>query len=183
MDRGSAAHVAMPSRVAEAYLRYRAELCRYVSRTFGSAVPDPQDIVQSVFAQYAALDDAAVVENPRAFLYRAAHNTAIQHLRRESARARLEHGLQADAEFLDDCDGESVLLLRERHRILEAAIRALDPRRQRVLVMNRIHGLSFAEISRRTGMSQTQVKRLAADAIAACNDALLRAFPDWKDGA
>jgi RNA polymerase sigma-70 factor (ECF subfamily) len=93
----------------------------------------------------------------------------------------MEHGLQAEADILDDCDGESVLLLKERHRILEAAIRALEPERQRVLVMNRIHGLSFAEISRRTGISQTQVKRLAADAIARCNEALRRALPDGKD--
>ncbi len=182
MNRASAVPLAAPS-MAELYLRYRTELCRYVTRTFGRTVPDPQDIVQAAFVQYAALTDRASIANPRAFLYRCAHNAAVQHLRREGTRSRFRHGLEAQAEvdISDDQDGESVLLIRERYRIMEAAIRAMEPKRQEVLIMNRIHGLSFAEISRRTGRSQTQVKRLVADAILECNAALNRALPGDKD--
>jgi DNA-directed RNA polymerase specialized sigma24 family protein len=49
--------------------------------------------------------------------------------------------------------------------------------------MNRLQELSFAEIARRTGISQTQVKRLVADAIVQCSAALRRHLGNDEFGA
>jgi len=163
--------------VAELYRKYRSELCRYVTRTFGRGPPEPEDVVQSAFARYAALVDPGAVENPRAFLYRTAHNVAVEHFRHEATRSRHDSSIVIDSGFTDELDGERVLLARERYRILHDTIERMDTRRRTLLIMNRVHELSFAEIARRTGMSQTQVKRLVADAIVQCNEVLERALP------
>jgi RNA polymerase sigma-70 factor (ECF subfamily) len=47
-----------------------------------------------------------------------------------------------------------------------------------MLIMNRIHGLSYAEIARQKGCSQTLVKTVVARALVACERALREADGD-----
>lgn len=156
------------------YRRHWQELCRYVVRTFGAGPPDPEDVAQAAFTRFAALDDPERIENPRAFLYRTAHNIAINELRRDTTRQRHARALKsAPAEAAtDEIDAERVLLARESARSLEAAIRRLPRRKRRLLLLHRVHGLSYAAIARQTGLSQTHVKRLIADALADCRAAM-----------
>lgn len=116
-----------------------------------------------------ARDDLEDLENPRAFLYRVAHNVAIEERRRLDARARAENGLTPlEGGETDDCDPERVLAGKERRRLLEVAFATLEPRMRQVVIMSRQDELSSAEIARRLGLSPTHVKRLMAQAIAHC---------------
>ena len=73
---------------------------------------------------------------------------------------------------MDDHDAERVLSAKQRLLIVERAIRAMEPKRRAVFVLNRVHELSYAEISRRVGVPETTVKRLVAAAIVACERSL-----------
>jgi len=160
--------------LAGLYRSHRSELIRYIVRKFGAGPPYPEDMVQEAFAQFAALENPHAVENPRAFLYRSAHNLAVDHHRRHTLRKRFarEQAPAAEAELADDRDLERVLSAEQRLSIVEQAIRAMEPRRRTVFVLNRIHELSYAEISRRLRMPETTVKRLVAAAIAECERSL-----------
>jgi RNA polymerase sigma-70 factor (ECF subfamily) len=163
--------------LADLYRRHWAELVRFVARSFGPGPPEPEDVAQAAFAQYGALEKTESVGNPRAFLYRSARNFAVDQKRRMNVRARF--AASADAAHLyesaDELDAERVLGAKERLRILDRAVRGLEPRARQALVLHRIHDLSYAEIARQTGMSQTQVKRLVALALLACERALREA--------
>lgn len=64
----------------------RPQLLRYCSRMLGSAV-DGEDIVQEALARvYYRLPRLGQVENLRAWLFRVAHNKALDHLRRYDVR-------------------------------------------------------------------------------------------------
>lgn len=79
------------------------------------------------------------------------------------------------AEVADDpanFDGERVLSARQRLAIVDAAVRAMEPRRRKVLIMHAIHGLNYSEIGRRLRLSPTRVTQLFAEAVALCNKAL-----------
>ena len=162
----------------ELYRRFLPELCSYLSKNFGGGPPEPEDVAQAAFASFLALDNPSSVRNPRAFLYRTAHNIAITHYRKAAThRKLLEETIATDPkQTLDDLHGERVLLSRERYRLLLAAVRALRESERELLIMNRIHGLSYAEIARRVGLSQTEVKRRVARAVVACQEALDRSF-------
>jgi RNA polymerase sigma-70 factor (ECF subfamily) len=160
--------------LAELYSRHLSELTRYIAKTFGAGPPEPEDVVQEAFAQFAALENPHAVENPRAFLYRSAHNLVVDHHRRHLVRNRFarEQASTTAAETSDDRDAERVSSARQRLSIVERAIRDMEPRRRTVFVLNRIHELSYAEISRRLRMPETTVKRLVAGAIVECERSL-----------
>lgn len=158
----------------EIYQRYWPDLCRYINRTFGKGPPEPEDIVQAAFSNFAALEDRQAVRNPRALLYCIARNIAIRQHQREAIFVRTdgEEETGREAQIPDEMDPERVLLGRERFALLDEALARMPQERRKALIMNRLHGLSFAEISRRTGISQTQVKRLVAWALTDCKRAL-----------
>jgi RNA polymerase sigma-70 factor (ECF subfamily) len=160
--------------LAELYRRHLRELTRYIARTFRTGPGDPEDVVQEAFLQFAAMENPQAVENPRAFLYRTARNLAVDRHRRAVVRSHFAHEQipAADALLADDRDAERVLSARQRLSIVEQTIRDMDPRRRAVFVLNRIHELSHAEISRRLRLPQTTVKRLVAAAIVECERSL-----------
>lgn len=151
------------------YRRHWDEICGYVRRRFGAGPPEPEDVAQAAFLRLSQRSDLADLENPRAFLYRVAHNVAIEERRRQDARSRAETdaGPFAAADT-DDRDPERVLSGKERRRLLEIAFATLEPRTRQIVIMSRQDELSSAEIARRLNLSPTQVKRLMAQAIAHC---------------
>lgn len=159
------------------FQRHWIEIVAYVARAFGQGPPDPEDAAQSAFAQYAALAEPERILNPRAFLYRSAGNFVLDFKRRAKTRVRFE--ASAEAEILmggaNELTPERVLSAKERARILEHAVLALKPRHREALLLNRIHGMSYAEIARRKGVSETEARRLVAVAVRSCDKALLAA--------
>jgi RNA polymerase sigma-70 factor (ECF subfamily) len=156
------------------YCRHRKELHDYARRLVGSQPPEPEDVVQATFAQFAALPAPAEVANPRAFLFRIAHNVVIDARRRMSREVR---GL--DAEALLRRDGadfspEDVLLPRDELARLEQALAGLKPKQRAALLMHRIDELSFAEIGRRMGLSPSGARKLVEQGFAACMAAMAR---------
>ncbi|MCB2079547.1 MAG: sigma-70 family RNA polymerase sigma factor [Novosphingobium sp.] len=156
------------------YRRYRDEIRSYVARTFGGGPPDPDDVVQVVFERFAsrASGDDGDVGNVRAFLYRSARNFVIDERRRSAVRADFGNTAAIVELASDDLDAERVLDSRQRWAAIEGAISRMDSRSREMLLMNRIHGLSCAEIARRKKCSATLVKSVIARALVECHRAL-----------
>ena len=181
-DAEATGQAASPSAfLTDIYRRYCRELYLFIYKTFGAGPPDPEDVVQQVFVQFAALDDFKRIENPRAFLYRAAQNIVINSRQRDATAAKyrkttLQENLEQKKS--DDISPEHVLLERETYNVVEQAIRGLPERRRQLLLLHRLHGLSYAEIARQTGLSESAVKKHVALGVAACGIALEQAESD-----
>lgn len=154
------------------YFLHREEIIRFVRRTFGEGLPDPEDVVQNVFERFARLGGQERVQNVRAFLFRSARNYVIDERRRQSVRAEYASATLATAELSDDLGAERVIESRQSWAAIETAIGRLDARSREMLLMHRIHGLSYAEIARRHECSATLVKSIVARALVACHRAL-----------
>lgn len=99
-----AAQDAHPDDLAQLLARLRPRLHRYVARMTGSVL-DGEDIVQEALAKAAQRYDPATVRQPEAWLFRIAHNTALDFLRHRA----VERGLFVDVEAEADADDRADL--------------------------------------------------------------------------
>jgi RNA polymerase sigma factor (sigma-70 family) len=162
-----------------AYLAHWHELCGYLKRSIGAGPPDPQDVAQTAFLRYAAALDSVVILNPRAFLFRTARNILIDERRRVLTRQQYAREVQASAEHhtFDETGPETLLIERERLRILEGALARMRPRRRAMLLLSRVEGLPCTEIARRAGVSEAAVRKQINLAIRDYSRALESGFP------
>lgn len=150
------------------------ELRNVIAARYGAGPPEPEDIVQAAFAQVAALERPEALDNPRAFLYRTAHNLYVDHRRRMATQRKFV----VEAEHREDTDPgyelptERVLIGQEDYRLIEAAILQMPVRRRQCFLLHRLHGLSYAEIGRRVGMSGVAVQKNVEKALEVCQLAL-----------
>jgi RNA polymerase sigma factor (sigma-70 family) len=167
----------------ELYRRHWEELCRYVKRTFGEGPPEPADVVQQAFLTYTSRPKSGGIDSPRAYLYRTAHNIVVDERRKLVGHALvLERLFPVFEEKSDDFTPERVLLGEERLAVLRAAICALPEARRVSFLLNRLQGLSCAEIARRTGYSDSAVKKHVAQAMDALEAALEGAEHGREEG-
>jgi RNA polymerase sigma-70 factor (ECF subfamily) len=140
------------------YARHWTEICHYIRRQFGVGPPDPEDVAQETFIKFASLGNREAIDNPRAYLYRTAHNLLIDERRRLTLRNKITGDIEA-LSVGDDRTPERVLVGKERLDVLTRTLLAMPDERRRSFLLNRLHGLSAAAISRKTGYSDSAVKK------------------------
>jgi len=140
------------------YARHWGELCHYIKKQFGAGPPDPEDVAQEAFMKFAAFDDRNAIDNPRAYLFRTAHNVFVDEHRRLVLRRASPSNTEARP-VSDDRTPERVLVGKERLEILARSLRAMPAVRRRSFLLNRLQGLSCAAIARMTGYSESAVKK------------------------
>lgn len=144
------------STLTELLIRERPALLRLVRSILGSEGA-AEDVVQSVWLKARAIDSTVQIDNPRAYLYRLVSNLATDHGREHTRRTRLlaEHYLWGPDEVLST--EEQVTAQDELQRVLEAARHLPEPTRS-MFRLNRLQGLTQAEVARRHGVSVTTVE-------------------------
>jgi RNA polymerase sigma-70 factor (family 1) len=115
-----------------------------------------EDIAQEVFIRAWDKRDTIVQATVKSYLYKIAHNLAINHF--NSARTRFELKL----EHHDSRVSESPQYVMEKEEFAERLNRALErlPEGQRVVfLMNRIDDLTYREIAERLEISDKAVEK------------------------
>jgi RNA polymerase sigma factor (sigma-70 family) len=106
------------------------------------------------------------LESPRGFLFRTAHNLALDHLRR-ARRVPMDSLEESGADWLADAapSPEEQVATREELALMRSIILELPPKCRQVFLLVRIEQLSHREVAAETGMSQTMVRKYLARAI------------------
>ena len=125
----------------------RPELHRYCARMTGS-IADGEDIVQETLARaYYALPEFATIPPLRPWLFRIAHNRALDHLRRYDQRMGqpLDTAADANGESADDPEDE----LAREHALHVAVSRFVElaPAQRSCVILKDVLGHSLEEIA------------------------------------
>ena len=149
--------------LAEIYDRYAELIYRYLYRYLGDPA-QAEDLTSEVFLKL-----LQVLNTPRAprdrlqgWLYRVAHNLAMDYFRKASKSSTLAIDERLVAE--DDAPPAAVQKGQDRER-LQAAIRQLTPDQQRVILLRFGEGFKISKVSRLMGKSEGAVKILQHRAI------------------
>ena len=136
----------------------RPELHRYCARMVGS-IADGEDIVQETLARaYYALPEFAAFPPLRPWLFRIAHNRALDHLRRYEQRMGQSLESAPDIAIDDAADPEDALA---REHALRAAVTRfveLAPAQRSCVILKDVLGHSLEEIATLLELSVPAVK-------------------------
>jgi len=133
-------------RFLELVAEVRPELHRYCARMLGS-VADAEDVVQDTLARaFYALAGLEQMPPLRPWLFRIAHNGAIDHLRRYEHR--MVDSLQAAAEpSADEADPEEALSQAQAKALAIARFSELAPPQRSAVILKDVLGHSVEEIA------------------------------------
>jgi RNA polymerase sigma-70 factor (ECF subfamily) len=149
--------------LAEIYDRYSGAIYRYLYRYLGDAA-QAEDLTSEVFLRLLQVlnTSRAPRDRLRGWLYRVAHNLAMDLFRQQSRHA----ALALDEELV--AEGGSPVTEVEKHQSqqqLRVAIGQLTPEQQQVILLRFGEGFKIAEVSRLMDKSEGAVKILQHRAI------------------
>ena len=156
------------------YRKEAPRLLRSLARRVASK-EDARDLVQESFARLAHLAGSQLrrLAEPEAYLGAVARNL-MRDRAREAARQGAHLHIVPDAEAVPAHDQQRQLEDRDMLNRLEAAINRLKPKTRDIFVAHRVHGLSYAEIAKRTGLTTKGVEKQMAKAIAQIGRLMIR---------
>ncbi len=142
--------------MGELFERHHAALYRFCLRLTGNRA-ESEDLVQDVFMKMLKHKDS--FKHDQAFtpwMYRIAHNVAVDHLRRSSRAAQPEEDLDTRPSELPG--SEERVAEHEQVSLVRRALLALPPDRREVLLMSRYEMKSYEEVAEALGVSVGTVK-------------------------
>ena len=147
--------LSLQSEVAQLFLEAREDVYRYLL-TLGLYPPEAQEATQEVFLRlYVTRKRNVEIENPRAWIFRVAHNLGLKVRSRHGSPACFDS--QLEARLADpQINPERSLIERERWTRFHRAIESLSEQQQRCLRL-RLEGLRYPEIASVLGISASAV--------------------------
>ncbi len=135
-------------------------LCRYVSRILRNS-DGAVDVVQESFLRFYAMGSRAAEGSRRPLLFRLARNLAIDRLRERRRISQLGGDV---IEIPASTTPEELVLRKERTRLLNSALAALNERDREILAL-RHAGLSYREIGEVLSLNEHSVGQFLARAL------------------
>ncbi|MEE9199231.1 MAG: sigma-70 family RNA polymerase sigma factor [Dehalococcoidia bacterium] len=158
------------------YEEYFDKVYRYIAVRVGNQ-PDAEDLTEDVFVK--ALQSIGSFQwrgiSIAAWLFRIAHNTVVDHLRRVSKRQTMPIEESVPCSGPTPHERATINLAMER---LRHALSQLTQAQQQVLSMRLAGGLSIAETARVLGKTEGAVKASQHSALAAIRRIFSREFGD-----
>jgi RNA polymerase sigma-70 factor, ECF subfamily len=132
----------------------RPKLHRYCARMTGSAV-DGEDIVQDALIKaLAAMPNVGVLDNPEGWLFRIAHNTALDFLRRRARGPMMQNDEALDMLAAPDPPDQ-------QHEVAAISLRTfmrLPALQRSAVILKDVLGHSLEEVASITGASEAAAK-------------------------
>jgi len=147
------------------YVAHRRGIRAYLTSRLGdAAVAD--ELTQEAFLRLVEGGGANAVANGRAWLYRTAHNLAVDHRRQEVRRRTDTVDTDRLAAFADEAPTQDdAAAARDALDRLRIVLEELPERTQQVFVATRIDGLTYSEAADRLGISDSSVQKHLARAV------------------
>lgn len=151
------------------YMRQLPSLRRFIAR-FIVQSHDIDDVLQETFIRTASKDIKSI-NSPKAYLYKAARNIALNELNKKS-RSIIEYANEISLEEFSD---ETAFVDEQVHSKLQLeiftnAVADLPKKCRQVFLMRKIYGLTHQEISDRLGIGKSAIEKHIASGVYKCRD-------------
>ncbi|MDH4982026.1 sigma-70 family RNA polymerase sigma factor [Hyphomicrobium sp. D-2] len=156
--------------LGDLFRHYHTEVVRYAARLVGDR-ENGEEVVQSAYVRLARRSaEGIVVEHPRAYLFTAARNAAVDF----TARRAVEWTYRVDVEDLSPLavtvDPTVAFEYRQRLARLAVLLNELPTSCRTAFVMNRMEGRTHKEVAQALGISISMVEKHVTRALIHCRD-------------
>jgi RNA polymerase sigma-70 factor (ECF subfamily) len=151
------------------YRAYHPSLCAFACSIVRDAAA-AEDIVQDVFVTlWTNRKKLATPTTPRAYLYAAVRNRALNHLRNRNVSDAWEEREQIESDFPSSSEPSPAeqIEVQEAHQQLQAALNSLSPRAKIAATLRWYEQMTYAEIAEAMGISEKSVENQLARALKA----------------
>lgn len=136
----------------------------YYILSFGLDAAEAQELAQEVFLRfYVARNGGAAIESERGWLFRAAHNLAINAIERSKTRRLFAASSRSSGVDTKE-NPEKRLMRKQAANRIRDALNTLSPR-ERLCLHLRAEGLRYSEIAGTTGLGMSTVSEFLGRAI------------------
>jgi len=136
---------------------------------------DVDDLVQETYLRIAQARARGEVQAPKAFLFAAARNIALDQLRRlRTANAKSLAENEALHVFDDTADVAETVARNQELALLTEAIQTLPDRCRQIFTLRKVYGLSPSEIAGKLGVSENTVSAQLSIGLKRCAQFMLR---------
>ncbi|MGA0563828.1 RNA polymerase sigma factor [Ancylobacter sp. VNQ12] len=147
------------------FTAHGSELRRYLHRRVRDRHV-ASDLVQDTFVNLLERPDSRI-NDIRAYVYTVARNLLLNHLKQEARRRTDPMPPEAFGDIAaDQPSPEEAVDARQQLERVYAMVQELPRRTQEIFVLNRIDGLTHAQVAQRLGLSESTVQKHLAMAIA-----------------
>ena len=154
----------LQDQVAQLFMEARDDVYRYLL-SLGLYPPQAQEGAQEVFLRlYVTLKKGEKIQNPRAWIFRVAHNLGLKIRARQSSQAPFDPDFEAQLTG-PELNPEQSLLEREQTVRFNRGVQQLSEQQRRCLLL-RLEGLRYPEIGSVLGISTSAVGEFLRRAIA-----------------
>lgn len=164
----SQANLSVEDKVKKYFEQLREPVFRYLTATFGGERPQAEEITQEAFLRlYRSLAGGETIQNVRAWVFRVAHNLAINQIKSRQFIAPLadEDWIELQGSLEDKSPNpEQILLQKEKLNRLRLAIGRLTPVERECLNL-RTKGFRYREIGEILEIGTTTVSDTLARVI------------------
>jgi RNA polymerase sigma-70 factor, ECF subfamily len=145
----------LQEQVARLFEEARGDVYRYLL-TLRISPPQAQEATQEVFLRlYSTLRKGETIRNPRAWIFRVAHNHGLKIRSRQDSELPFDPELDSSM-VAHAADPETEMVERERLARFHSAVKNLSDQQRRCLFL-RMEGLRYPEIAAALGISASSV--------------------------
>lgn len=154
--------------VSELFRQHNQTLVRFLDARLQNE-QEARETAQEAYVRLLELERTGAVGFLRAYLFKIAHNLAVDRIRSRKSRHRLDSvKLQPIEELFEQAVVEQHIFAADELQVFRASLDELSELQRRALIMNRLEGLSTAEIGRRLGRSERMIRRYVVSALIYC---------------
>ena len=158
--------LSLSARLQQCYIDHADELVAYTIKHFSMDRAQAEDIIQSTFIKISESDTE--IKNVRVYAFRVAHNLAIDILRKQKRHTEKQQVIYNTHSDSDQRCPERDWSAKQLLTMVNNVIWAMPEKRRKLFIMHRIENLSYAEIGRQMGLSESAVRKHVAKGLDDC---------------